>query len=116
MQTYKIASIRYIDAESIDEALKLFREQPLARSLEVQTVTLVKSAAPASKSPVNGVLAQAGELAAVAASQLGVAQRAPICPLHSVQMTKRSGSRGEFWSCGRKNEDGSWCRYRPPRG
>ncbi|OFZ07909.1 MAG: hypothetical protein A3D92_09400 [Bacteroidetes bacterium RIFCSPHIGHO2_02_FULL_44_7] len=40
-------------------------------------------------------------------------QVAPLCPVHETPMKLRNGEYGEFWSCGRKNPDGSWCREKP---
>ena len=34
----------------------------------------------------------------------------PACPIHKSPMKQREGHYGKFWSCGRKNLDGSWCR------
>lgn len=30
-------------------------------------------------------------------------------------MKSRKGQYGDFWSCGQKNADGSWCKYKPPK-
>jgi hypothetical protein len=38
---------------------------------------------------------------------------APLCPVHKKAMTKRTGKYGEFWSCGTKLSDGTWCKERP---
>lgn len=38
---------------------------------------------------------------------------APKCPVHGTPMKKRNGQYGEFWSCGQKNPDGSWCKAKP---
>ena len=37
----------------------------------------------------------------------------PECLLHRQPMTKVQGKLGPFWSCHQKNNDGSWCNYRP---
>lgn len=31
-----------------------------------------------------------------------------LCPGHGVAMTKKSGKRGDFWSCNGKNAEGKW--------
>ncbi len=36
-----------------------------------------------------------------------------VCPIHNREMVLRKGKFGNFWSCPSKNEDGSWCQYRP---
>jgi hypothetical protein len=36
----------------------------------------------------------------------------PQCELHNVPMTLVQGSKGPFWSCHKKNDDGSWCSYK----
>jgi len=38
---------------------------------------------------------------------------APECAIHRVAMVRVDGKLGPFWSCHRKNPDGSWCDYRP---
>ncbi|MCL4552141.1 MAG: hypothetical protein M1305_01090 [Candidatus Marsarchaeota archaeon] len=37
----------------------------------------------------------------------------PTCAVHNVPMVKRSGKYGEFWSCQKRNPNGSYCSYRP---
>ena len=39
----------------------------------------------------------------------------PTCAVHAQPMVRVSGRRGDFWSCHEKNDDGSWCSYRPPQ-
>jgi hypothetical protein len=39
--------------------------------------------------------------------------KAPICKLHDIPMVKQLGRKGAFWSCHQKNQDGSWCSYKP---
>jgi hypothetical protein len=43
-----------------------------------------------------------------------VEEEPPICDVHQLPMVKVQGRKGEFWSCHEKNEDGSWCSYKPP--
>ena len=38
---------------------------------------------------------------------------APMCAVHEVPMVRMQGKRGPFWSCHERNEDGSFCSYRP---
>jgi hypothetical protein len=40
---------------------------------------------------------------------------APLCGVHSTPMTQVQGKRGSFWSCHKKNPDGSWCNYKPAK-
>jgi hypothetical protein len=40
---------------------------------------------------------------------------APMCAIHHRPMVQVQGSKGTFWSCHAKLEDGSWCPYRPPK-
>jgi hypothetical protein len=40
-------------------------------------------------------------------------QEPPICAVHGLPMVKVQGKRGTFWSCHQKNEDGSWCSFKP---
>ena len=37
----------------------------------------------------------------------------PTCAVHDLPMTKQLGRKGYFWSCHQKNQDGSWCSYKP---
>ncbi len=37
----------------------------------------------------------------------------PVCPVHNAPMVKQEGKFGPFWSCHERNEDGSFCSYRP---
>ena len=37
----------------------------------------------------------------------------PTCPYHNKQMTLRDGQYGQYWSCGTKLDDGTWCKYKP---
>lgn len=60
------------------------------------------------------LLAAFESLAKELGSQLGISEKAPICPGHQVEMIKRHGRNGDFWSCNQRNDDGTWCRYRPP--
>ncbi len=39
----------------------------------------------------------------------------PICQVHNTEMQLRKGQYGDFWSCGQKLQDGSWCKYKPPK-
>ena len=39
----------------------------------------------------------------------------PICADHVVPMVWQKGRAGYFWSCHKRNPDGSWCTYKPPR-
>lgn len=38
----------------------------------------------------------------------------PVCAIHEVPM-KWIDKNGGFWSCHEKADDGSWCKYRPPK-
>jgi hypothetical protein len=37
---------------------------------------------------------------------------APVCAVHKIAMNWIDKN-GGFWSCHKKNDDGSWCNYRP---
>ena len=39
----------------------------------------------------------------------------PVCAVHHESM-KWIDRNGGFWSCHKKNGDGSWCNYRPGKG
>jgi hypothetical protein len=45
---------------------------------------------------------------------LGGASTPPVCPIHHapVVWVDRNGG---FWSCHKRNPDGSWCSYRAPQ-
>jgi hypothetical protein len=48
-----------------------------------------------------------------AAKPLGAASgEVPLCAIHQEAMVWVDKN-GGFWSCHRKNADGSWCKYRP---
>jgi hypothetical protein len=38
----------------------------------------------------------------------------PICAVHNLPMVRVHGKQGDFWSCHQKNEDQTWCSYKPP--
>lgn len=44
-----------------------------------------------------------------------VQQEAPKCGVHGTPMSLRQGQYGNFWSCGTKNADGTWCKYKPAK-
>ncbi len=48
-------------------------------------------------------------------SRVDVETEAPICAIHDVTMIWQKGRKGYFWSCHEKNEDESWCDWRPGR-
>jgi hypothetical protein len=39
----------------------------------------------------------------------------PICEMHQIPMVRMKGKHGPFWSCHQRNDDGSFCTYRPPK-
>lgn len=48
------------------------------------------------------------------------AVNAPVCKIHHTVMTRKPAGVSKngrkypaFWSCGQKNDDGTWCNYRP---
>ena len=42
-------------------------------------------------------------------------EQPPTCAIHHQPMAEMRGSKGKFWSCHQKLDDGSWCPYRPPK-
>jgi len=42
-----------------------------------------------------------------------VSEVVPTCAIHGVPMVRVEGKHGAFWSCHERNEDGSFCSYRP---
>jgi hypothetical protein len=42
-----------------------------------------------------------------------VAELVPNCAIHGVAMIRQQGKYGQFWSCHERNENGSFCSYRP---
>ena len=42
-------------------------------------------------------------------------EQIPMCAIHHQPMVQVKGSKGTFWSCHQKREDGSWCPYKPPK-
>lgn len=68
----------------------------------------------ASQATANGQLAE--QLVKTPAYQQPDADSdAPICGVHDLQMVLMHGRNGDFWSCHEKNDDGSWCSYKPSR-
>lgn len=43
----------------------------------------------------------------------GNSETVPSCAVHKAPMVRVNGKFGAFWSCRQRNEDGSFCRYRP---
>ncbi len=41
------------------------------------------------------------------------AEEPPECEVHHIPMVRVAGRKGSFWSCHRKNPNGSWCTYKP---
>lgn len=37
----------------------------------------------------------------------------PTCGVHKLPMTRVNGKFGAFWSCRQRNEDGSFCKFKP---
>jgi len=35
------------------------------------------------------------------------------CGVHGTPMSLRNGTYGQFWSCGKKDANGSWCKFKP---
>ena len=42
-------------------------------------------------------------------------EQQPVCQVHGTTMDGVNGRRGFFWSCHTRNQDGSWCAYRPAK-
>lgn len=40
---------------------------------------------------------------------------AQLCGVHGTEMNLRDGQWGKYWSCGKKNADGSWCKWKAPK-
>lgn len=40
-------------------------------------------------------------------------EETPVCPIHHEPMVRQQGRYGPFWSCHKRNPDGSFCSYRP---
>lgn len=43
-------------------------------------------------------------------------RESPVCPIHHLPMEWMETGRGDFWSCHQRNDDGSFCTYKPNRG
>lgn len=37
----------------------------------------------------------------------------PVCAVHLVPMVRQQGRHGPFWSCHQRDQDGSFCSYKP---
>src|SRR5215210_6112596 len=86
-------SVKSDDPNSLKDAL------PLAMKIQEKLLQVEGSAT--SPTPVN----QPGP-------QPQAQPPAPLCGVHSTPMTQVQGKRGSFWSCHKKNLDGSWCSYK----
>jgi hypothetical protein len=86
-------SIKSEDATLINDAL------PLAKKIQDKLLQVVHSPAP---------------LAAIPASTPPQDPlQPPKCGVHTTPMVRMTGKTGSFWSCHKRNDDGSWCSYRP---
>jgi hypothetical protein len=88
-----VATIEAADPTTAQEAIRLFAQRfgTVARSLAPSPAQQIQSLFPKPES---------------------VQTQAPICGVHGRPMTWVT-SRGGFWSCHRKNSDGSWCKFKP---
>jgi hypothetical protein len=43
----------------------------------------------------------------------GNGQTVPSCGVHKIPMVRVNGKYGAFWSCRQRNEDGSYCKFKP---
>ena len=114
---FQIKTIHVIDAETVDAALRAWREHPF---LDVAEMTIGELAAldrkEHPKTMTEKVVAATTALAKEAAAQVGVMEKTPFCPDHQVAMQKRESKypNGKpYWSCPIKLDDGKYCRAKP---
>jgi hypothetical protein len=94
-----------------------------AVSVKSDDAVLLKDALPLAKKIQEGLLQVDRTDASSPASQVQPASQSeqlqqpesPLCGVHSTPMVSMQGKKGSFWSCHKKNPDGSWCNFRPGR-
>src|SRR5688572_19620930 len=62
------------------------------------------------------LLAYATERPAAAHVEAERQSQIPTCPTHNAPMMHRVGTKGGFWFCPTKNENGGWCKYKRDAG
>jgi hypothetical protein len=87
-----------------DDPLLLKDALPLAKKIQEKLLQAPEPSAPSTVSQTS-----------IQPLNLQQAQ-APLCEVHYSPMVSVQGKRGTFWSCHKRNEDGNWCSYRPPKG
>ncbi len=86
-------SVKSDDATLLKDAL------PLAKKIQERLLGV-----PESPAPVTQTSTQPQDLQQA---------QAPLCGVHSTPMVSVQGKHGAFWSCHKRNEDDSWCSYKP---
>src|SRR4051794_39208584 len=114
---FRLTTVHVIDAETVDAALRAWREHPF---LDVSEMTVGELAAidrrEHPKTIADKVVATTKALVKDAAVQAGIAEKTPICPDHQVAMQKRPSKfpgGKPYWSCPVKLDDGKYCRAKP---
>ena len=114
---FQIKTIHVIEAETVDTALRAWREHPF---LDVAEMTVGELAAidrrEHPKTFCQKLTATTGALVKEAAVQVGVTEKTPVCPDHQKAMQKKPSKFGEgkfYWSCPVKLDDGKYCRAKP---
>src|SRR4051812_2230311 len=90
-------SVKSDDAVLLEDAL------PLAKKIQ-QKLLEVDSTSHSSPAPKAQTNTQPQQLQQ---------DEAPLCGVHSTPLVQVQGKAGSFWSCHKKNLDGSWCSYKP---
>src|SRR5215210_3569101 len=78
-----------------DDPFSLKDALPLAKKIQEKLLEVTPSPAPKAQP--------------VSQPQQLQQEEAPICGVHSAPMVSMSGKNGSFWSCHKRNPDGSWC-------
>jgi hypothetical protein len=114
---FQIKTIYVIDAETVDAALRAWREHPFMDVSEMtigELVAIDRKEHP--KTLADKVVATTTAMVKDAAVQAGVIEKTPNCPDHQVAMQKRESKypNGKpYWSCPVKLDDGKYCRAKP---
>ena len=117
MPRFKITNTYSVDAESIHQAIHVWRESPLDVLTEVNILevdALDKPEPP--KTLAQKMAAETAALVKDAAAQAGLVEKTRICSDHQVPMQKRSSKFGKgkfYFACPEKLADGSYCRAKP---
>ncbi len=110
-----VSAVREWRAQVATLAREVGELQGQMRELRETVTTLAEQAATKDADRKHGLAEGLAEWLRVARQQVTGTEGPPICRVHNEYLRKRPGKYGSFWACQRKERDGSWCRYKPPK-